>query len=154
MKASPLCFEDVGSTSDSKKRQAATSHFLEARGAYRDFLGLRYRATHTDQPRRIQPAACSSGHIGTPALVTQSPDLTGSIQLESQERPVLYRMRGISLLPDEEGRRLFAGPVRWYTDEPDFLWLNDRWGFLEGQIDTETGRFRTEVYVLHPEPPD
>lgn len=63
-------------------------------------------------------------------------------------------MRGISLLPDEEGRRLIAGPVRWYTDEPDFLWLNDRWGFLEGQIDTETGRLRTEVYVLHPEPPD
>ena len=82
------------------------------------------------------------------------PDLTGSIQLDSQERPVLYRMHGISLLPDEEGRRLFAGPVRWYTDEPDFLWLNDRWGFLEGQIDTETGRFRTQVYVLHPDPPD
>jgi hypothetical protein len=81
------------------------------------------------------------------------PNVTGSIHLDRYPSPVLYRMRGISLRPNDEGQRLFAGPVRWYTDEPDLLWLNDLWGFEEGQIDVKTLRFRTTVHVLHPEPP-
>lgn len=81
------------------------------------------------------------------------PNITGAIHLDEHERPVLYRMRGISLLPDEEGRRLFAGPVRWYTDDPDLLWLNDRWGYEEGLLDREAGQFRTVVHVLYPDPP-
>jgi len=79
------------------------------------------------------------------------PDITGMIRLEDHERPVLYRMQGISLQPDEHGRRLFAGPVRWYTDDPGLLYLNDRWGYEEGQLDLETLRFRTRAYLLEPE---
>ena len=80
------------------------------------------------------------------------PDITGIIRLDSSERPIMYRMQGISLRPDGEGRRLFAGPVRWYTDDPDLLHLNDRWGYEEGQLDLGTLRFRTRAYILHPEP--
>lgn len=81
------------------------------------------------------------------------PDITGTIRFDSHERPILYRMHGISLLPDEQGRRLFAGPVRWYTDDPELIWLNDRWGYEEGELDQETRRFRTRAYLLHPESP-
>ena len=81
------------------------------------------------------------------------PDFTGVIRLASHERPVMYRMHGISLMPDDRDRRLFAGPVRWYTDDPDLLWLNDRWGYEEGELDRKTLRFRTKAYVLHAEPP-
>ena len=52
-----------------------------------------------------------------------------------------------------DGRRLFAGPVRWFTDDPELGWLNDRWGYEEGQIDIETGRFATVVHLLEPDPP-
>lgn len=81
------------------------------------------------------------------------PDLTGVIRLAGHEQPVMYRMHGISLLPDEDGNRLFAGPVRWYTDNPDYIALNDRWGYEEGVIDVETLRFRTQVYLLYPDSP-
>jgi hypothetical protein len=81
------------------------------------------------------------------------PDVTGTIHLESHKRPILYRMQGISLLPDDEGTRLFAGPVRWYTDDPELLWLNDRWGYEEGELDLGALRFRTRAYLLHPESP-
>ncbi len=81
------------------------------------------------------------------------PDITGVIHLEGRSRPVLYRMQGISLLPDAEGRRLFAGPIRWYTDDPDLLWLNDLWGYEEGALDLDTLRFRTRAHVIHPDPP-
>ena len=80
-------------------------------------------------------------------------DVTGMIHLDGHVRPVLYRMQGISLLPDAEGRRLFAGPVRWYTDDPDLLWLNDRWGAEEGEIDLDALRFRTRAHLIHPDPP-
>jgi hypothetical protein len=80
------------------------------------------------------------------------PDITGTIHLSNHQRPVLYRMQGISLLPDDGGRRLFAGPVRWYTDDPDLAWLNDRWGYEEGELDLETSRFRTRCHALHPDP--
>ena len=82
------------------------------------------------------------------------PDITGVITLESSDQPILYRMNGISLLPDEGGRRLFAGPVRWYTSDPELLWLNDRWGYEEGQIDVHTLSFSTRAFVLHPDPQD
>ena len=82
------------------------------------------------------------------------PNVTGVIRLEGHERPVMYRMHGISLRPDADGRRLFAGPVRWYTDEPELLHLNDRWGYEEGQLDIDTLRFRTRAYLLHAEPVD
>ena len=82
------------------------------------------------------------------------PNVTGVIRLEGHERPVMYRMHGISLPPDADGRRLFAGPVRWYTDDPDLLHLNDRWGYEEGQLDIDTLRFRTRAYLLHAEPLD
>ena len=62
------------------------------------------------------------------------PDITGVIRLADHEHPIMYRLHGISLLPDKRDRRLFAGPVRWYTDR-------------------ETLRFQTRSYVLHPEPP-
>jgi hypothetical protein len=39
------------------------------------------------------------------------PDITGVIKLDGAERPIMYRMTGISLLPNEHDRRLFAGPV-------------------------------------------
>jgi hypothetical protein len=81
------------------------------------------------------------------------PDISGVIHLDGYERPVLYRMRGISLGPDQDGRRLFGGPVQWFTDEPSLQWLNDRWGFEEGEIDVNTLRFRTVAYVLEPDPP-
>lgn len=81
------------------------------------------------------------------------PDITGIINLDDHERPILYRMQGISLLPDERDRRLFSGPVRWYTDDSDLLWLNDRWGYEEGSLDLDSLLFRTRVYVLHPESP-
>jgi hypothetical protein len=80
------------------------------------------------------------------------PDVTGTIRLDDNDHPILYRMQGISLLPDEQGRRLFAGPVRWYTDDPDLIWLNDRWGYEEGQLDLETLRFSTKAHLLHAEP--
>lgn len=85
---------------------------------------------------------------------TYLPDITGVIKLEGSHHPIMYRLRGISLPPDGRGRRLFAGPVRWYTDNPELLWLNDRWGYEEGELDRETLAFRTITYVLHPEPPD
>jgi hypothetical protein len=55
---------------------------------------------------------------------------------------------------DDRDRRLFAGPVRWYTDDPDLLWLNDRWGYEEGQLDLDTLGFRTTAHAIHPEPPE
>ncbi|MGI9584468.1 MAG: hypothetical protein ACR2N7_02645 [Acidimicrobiia bacterium] len=81
------------------------------------------------------------------------PDITGVIKLVGSEHSIMYRMNGISLSPDEHGQRLFAGPVRWITDHPDFLWLNDRWGYEEGALDANTLGFVTKAYVLHPEPP-
>jgi len=81
------------------------------------------------------------------------PDITGIIRLDNHERPVMYRLQGISLLPDEDGRRLFAGPVRWFTDDPDLLWLNDRWGYEEGGLDLGSLRFHTRAYVIHPDSP-
>jgi hypothetical protein len=81
------------------------------------------------------------------------PDVTGVIRLANHEHPVLYRMHGISLTPDDRDRRLFAGPIRWYTDDPDLHWLNDRWGYEEGELDRETLRFQTRAYALHPERP-
>jgi hypothetical protein len=81
------------------------------------------------------------------------PDITGVIRLAGHDRPILYRMHGISLLTNLRDRRLFAGPVRWYTDDPDLVWLNDRWGYEEGELDRKTLRFQTRTYVLHPEPP-
>ena len=81
------------------------------------------------------------------------PDITGVIKLAGSDHPIMYRMHGISLLPDEQGRRLFAGPVRWYTEHPDFLYLNDRWGYEEGELDRETLGFNTRAFILHPEPP-
>ena len=80
------------------------------------------------------------------------PDMTGVLKLATSDHPIMYRMHGISLLPDEDERRLFAGPVRWYTAHPDFLWLNDRWGYEEGQLDLDTLDFATRAFVLHPEP--
>ena len=82
------------------------------------------------------------------------PDVTGVIELEGHDNKVLYRFQGISLEPDADGRRLFSGPVRWFTGEPELAYLNDRWGFIEGQIDVETGRLRTAAYVLEPDPLD
>ena len=82
------------------------------------------------------------------------PDITGVIKLDGSEHPIMYRMRGISLLPDEQDRRLFGGPVRWYTEHPHHLWLNDRWGYEEGELNRETLGLRTRAYALHPEPPD
>ena len=81
------------------------------------------------------------------------PDMSGVIHLDDHQRPVLYRMRGVSLAPDEDGRRLFGGPVQWFTDEPSLHWLNDWWGYEEGEIDVNTLRFRTVAYVLEPDPP-
>lgn len=81
------------------------------------------------------------------------PDITGVIKLSGSERPIMYRMQGISLLPDAQDRRLFAGPIRWYTDDPELIWLNDRWGYEEGELDGRTLGFRTKAYVLHPDPP-
>ena len=81
------------------------------------------------------------------------PDITGVIKLVGSDHPIMYRMHGISLLPDQHDRRLFAGPVRWFTEHPGLLWLNDRWGYEEGEIDRETLGFSTRTYVLHPEPP-
>ena len=81
------------------------------------------------------------------------PDMTGVIRLDGSDRPIMYRLQGISLLPDEDGNRLFSGPVRWYTDDPDLLWLNDRWGYEEGGLDLETLRFHTRAYVIHPDSP-
>ncbi len=80
-------------------------------------------------------------------------DVTGVIKLDGSDHSIMYRMHGISLLPDEQGRRLFAGPLRWYTDNPDFLWLNDRWGYEEGELNRETLGFHTRAFVLHSEPP-
>jgi hypothetical protein len=81
------------------------------------------------------------------------PDITGVIKLDGSDHRIMYRMHGISLLPDEQDLRLFAGPVRWYTDHPDFLWLNDRWGYEEGELNRKTLGFHTRTFVLHPEPP-
>lgn len=82
------------------------------------------------------------------------PDITGVIKLEGSDHRIMYRLHGISLPPDDRDRRLFAGPVRWYTDDPDLLWLNDRWGYEEGELDRETLGFRTVAYAIHPEPPE
>ncbi len=81
------------------------------------------------------------------------PDVRGVIRLDEVARPILFRMHGISLEPDEAGVRLFGGPVRWYTDADELLWLNDRYGFEEGTISVETGRMRSQTHVLHPEAP-
>ena len=79
------------------------------------------------------------------------PDITGVIKLDGSGYPIMYRMKGISFLPDSEDRRLFAGPVRWYTADPEHLWLNDVWGYEEGELDRETLGFSTTVHALHPE---
>jgi len=79
------------------------------------------------------------------------PDITGVLKLGGSDHPIMYRMHGISLLPDEDGCRLFAGPVRWYTAHPEFMWLNDRWGYEEGQLDLGTLGFTTRAFVLQPE---
>lgn len=81
------------------------------------------------------------------------PDITGVIRLDGSGSPIMYRMHGISLLPDENDRRLFSGPVRWFTEDPEFVWLNDRWGFEEGELDRETLGFQTQAFVLIPESP-
>jgi hypothetical protein len=81
------------------------------------------------------------------------PDLTGVIKLEGTDHPVMYRMHGISLLTADEEHRLFAGPVRWYTDHPELLWLNDRWGYEEGELSREVLGFATRAFILHPESP-
>ena len=81
------------------------------------------------------------------------PDITGIIRLDRRDRPIMYRMNGISLLPDAHHRRLFAGPVRWFTDDEEFLWLNDLWGYEEGELEQETLRFKTQAFLIHPEPP-
>ncbi len=81
------------------------------------------------------------------------PDITGVIKLDGSDHSVMYRMSGISLLPDSHGQRLFAGPVRWYTDDPEHLWLNDVWGFEEGDLDRETLGLTSVVHVLHAELP-
>jgi hypothetical protein len=81
------------------------------------------------------------------------PDITGVIKLDRSDHPIMYRLQGISLLPDDNDRRLFAGPVRWYTADPGLLWLNDLWGYEEGELDGETLGFRTIAYGLHPDPP-
>ena len=86
--------------------------------------------------------ATSSGQISRHADRTGCfSRISGVIHLDGYERPVLYRMRDISLSPDEDGHRLFGGPVQWFTDEPSLQWLNDRWGFEEGEIDVNTLRF-------------
>ncbi len=81
------------------------------------------------------------------------PDFTGLIKFGDSDLSVMYRMHGISLLPDAENRRLFAGPVRWFTDHPELKWLNDLWGFEEGLLDRASLEFSTRAFVLHPEPP-
>ena len=43
------------------------------------------------------------------------PDITGVIRLDGSDRPIMYRLQGISLLPDDQGRRLFAGAAAWLT---------------------------------------
>lgn len=82
------------------------------------------------------------------------PDVTGVIRLEGEDHPIMYRMHGISLLPDEAGRRLFGGPVRWYTAHPDFLWMNDVWGYEEGELAVETSTLITTAFALRPESQD
>ncbi|MGB7861140.1 MAG: hypothetical protein WBM90_11635 [Acidimicrobiia bacterium] len=77
------------------------------------------------------------------------PDITGVIHIGTEM--IMYRMQGISLLPDEHDRRLFAGPVRWYTESPRLVWLNDRWGYEEGQLERDTLQFTTRAHVIHPE---
>jgi hypothetical protein len=42
-----------------------------------------------------------------------------------------------------------SSQVRWYTDDPELVWLNDRWGYEEGELDRKTLRFQTRTYVLH-----
>jgi hypothetical protein len=81
------------------------------------------------------------------------PNLTGVIRLEGSDHPVMYRMRGISHLTDDGQHRLFAGPVRWFTDHPELLWLNDRWGYEEGEIHRELLGFVSRAFILHPESP-
>jgi hypothetical protein len=81
------------------------------------------------------------------------PDITGVIKLDGSDKTIMYRMHGISLPPDKQSRRLFAGPVRWYTDNPDYLWLNDHWGYEEGELNLQTLGFTTRAFVLRPEAP-
>ena len=81
------------------------------------------------------------------------PDISGIIRLDRSGGNIMYRLQGISLLPDADGHRLFSGPVRWYTDDPELLWLNDRWGYEEGGLDLETLRFHSRAYVIVPESP-
>ena len=70
-----------------------------------------------DQPSAASSRGCVPAH------------LTGVIQVEGLDRPVLFRMKGISLQPDETGLRLFGGSVLWFTDEASLLTLNDRIGY-------------------------
>ena len=82
------------------------------------------------------------------------PEGTGyTVRSSSQigESVVLEPTVGLGTLLDEQGRRLFAGPVRWYTDDSNLLYLNDRWGYEEGELDLETVRLRTRAYLLEPE---
>jgi hypothetical protein len=64
---------------------------------------------------------------------------------------VLYRLQGISPPPDPDGRRLFGATVRWFTDDPELDWLNDRLSFEEGVL--EASNLHSTVYLLHPETP-
>jgi hypothetical protein len=50
------------------------------------------------------------------------------------------------------------GRIEWTNFPPRrpdgvYLWLNDRWGYEEGELDRKTLGFRTVAYVLHPELP-
>jgi hypothetical protein len=81
------------------------------------------------------------------------PTVTGVIALEGVDRPILYRVDGLSLTPGEDGLRLFFGSVRWFTDSAEMSWLNDVIGFEEGTISPETTEMRSRVFALHPDPP-
>jgi hypothetical protein len=82
------------------------------------------------------------------------PSATGVIRLDDCDAPILYRMEGISHTVDDDADiRLYSGPLWWYTDAGEFLWLNDVHGYEEGVLDITTARMRSKVHVLHPEAP-
>ena len=76
-----------------------------------------------------------------------TPDVTGVIRIGSAA--IMYRMTGISLEPDAAGIRRFVGSVQWWTDAPEYLWLNKRFGVEEGAIGSD-GTLTSSAYDVTP----
>ena len=65
--------------------------------------------------------------------------------------PVLFRLSGISLPPDQQDRRRLVGSARFFTGVESLQWLNDSVGVHEGALDVTSGEVRLQISVCVPD---